>query len=441
MPCKIIPASSKVDFLELRDHLAGREDPGEESLSEYVRKIIADVSERGDASLVEYEAKFDSVSLQEEELPVSRAELTASINLISQEDLTILKEAAVNIRAFHERQNVNSWWTDADKGSILGQIVRPVDRAGLYIPGGIGGDTPLISSLLMNAIPAQVAGVPEIALISPPRPDGTLNPYILATAKILGLNEIYKVGSAWGVAALALGTKSIQPVDVIAGPGNMYVTEAKRQLFGKVGIDMLAGPSEIFILADEKSDPDWIAADMLSQAEHDSMASSVVALVSEKQAGLVLQALKERLEDLPRKEIARRSLADWGAIVIVDNLEAGIELANILAPEHFELSVEDPWRFLGKIRNAGALFLGRNCPEAVGDYFAGPNHVLPVLGTARFSQALSVSVFQKRISLTYVTDEYIHRHGQKIARMARLEGLEAHARSAESRLDKTTEGR
>jgi histidinol dehydrogenase len=286
----------------------------------------------------------------------------------------------------------------------------------------------------MNAVPAQVAGVKDIAVMSPPRKDSTLNPYILATAALLGLTEILRAGSAWAIAALAYGTKSIRPCDVIAGPGNIYVATAKALLVGEVGIDMIAGPSEILIFADDSANPAWIAADMLSQAEHDPLAAALCITTSPALASAVQRALEEQLPKLARHELARKSLENWGAVVLVDSTTAGLDLVNALAPEHLELAVGDPFSLLGGIRNAGAIFMGHHCPEAVGDYFAGPNHVLPTLRTARFSSALSVQSFCKKSSIIAASSAYVAEHGEKIARLARLEGLEAHARSVECRL-------
>jgi histidinol dehydrogenase len=312
--------------------------------------------------------------------------------------------------------------------------VRPVDRAGLYVPGGQGGETPLLSSLLMNAIPAQVAGVREIAVVSPPRRDGTLNLSILAAAAILGIDEIYLCGSAWSVAALAFGTRTIPAVDVIAGPGNIYVTTAKRLLMGRVGIDMIAGPSEILVLADHTADPGHIAADLLSQAEHDPQAAALLVTTDESLAERTAAAVRDQLARLPRTGIAEQALERFGAAIVVPDLATGVEVVNRVAPEHLELLVQDPWALLGSIRHAGAIFMGPHAPEPVGDYFAGPNHVLPTMGTARFSSALTVQTFVKRSSIIATSARFLEANGAKIARMARMEGLEAHARSVEVRL-------
>jgi len=402
-------------------------------VDQQVREILDNVEDKGDAALIEYTRKFDSPEFGPEDLKVDDKETANAVAEVPENDLTIIKEAADRIRAFHEKQKQKSWYDLADDGTILGQIYTPVERAGLYVPGGMGGETPLVSSLLMNAIPAQVAGVKEIVLVSPPRKDGSLNPYILATAHILGLNKIYKVGSAWAIAALAFGTQSVPAVDVIAGPGNIYVTTAKRLVAGLVGIDMIAGPSEITILADDSARPDFLAADLLSQAEHDPLAACILVTPSQELIAKVVSELEEQLPALPRNEIAGTSLKDWGAFILVDDISKGLEVVNLIAPEHFELCIAEPWSVLGQVKNAGAIFMGHFCPEPVGDYFAGPNHVLPTMSTARFSSALSVDTFYKKSSVIYTNQDYIQQHGSKIARLARLEGLEAHARSVEKR--------
>ncbi len=433
MPCPIFTVRDTRDFGPIRDLLANRDEAAGDAVQK-VERILADVATRGDAALVEFTSQFDCKTFNADCLRVSREDIAAGTAAVPEEDAAIIAEAAHNIRTFHAAQKEQSWWMPSADGTMLGQIVTPVDAAGCYVPGGRGGETPLISSLLMNAIPAQVAGVPRIVIVSPPRGDGSLNPYILAAASILGIDEIYRVGSAWGIAAMAYGTGSIAPVDVVVGPGNIYVTTAKRLLIGKVGIDMIAGPSEIAILADASANPDWLAADMLSQAEHDPMAAAICVSTDAEQLQAVCEALKTRLADLPRTDIAAMSLRTFGALVAVPDLEVGMELINTIAPEHFELCVSDPWALVGKVRHAGAVFMGHHCPEPVGDYFAGPNHVLPTMGTARFSSALSVSTFTKKTSLIAAAPGYVAAHGAKIARLARLENLEAHARSVECRL-------
>ncbi len=433
MPIRFISHTSATSGEEIRVWLASR-DIAADGVEERVRDIIAQVRSRGDQAVMDYTRRFDCPDLGPDALRVPAAHIEQARHNISAGDMAIISEAARNIREFHEHQKQNSWMTMPSPGVTLGQLVLPVERAGLYVPGGQGGETPLISSLLMNAIPAQVAGVPNIHVVSPPRRDGTLNPYILATAAILGIEHVYLCGSAWAVAALAYGTETIPRVDVIAGPGNIFVTTAKRLVAGQVGIDMIAGPSEIAILADGTADPAWLAADMLSQAEHDPLASSLLISPDEGLLGKVRAELSRQMGTLPRKGIAADALKNWSALIHVADLEAGMGLVNLLAPEHFELSVADPWAWTGRIRNAGAVFLGHHTPEPVGDYFAGPNHVLPTLATARFSSALSVETFCKKTSLLATDRNYLSLHGEKIARLARLEGLEAHARSVEQRL-------
>lgn len=436
MPCRIVRVPAELSVDGLLSWLSGRKDPGND-ISTSVRAILAAVKKDGDKALRAYTRKFDAPKLPDR-FQVPARDIAAALKSIPAADLDILREAIARVRDFHARQAEQSWFTTSPDGTVLGQLVRPVDRVGLYVPGGQGGETPLISSLIMNAVPAQVAGVTDIAVISPPRKDSTLNPYILATAALLGVTEIHRAGSAWGIAALAYGTKSIRPCDVIAGPGNIYVATAKAILVGEVGIDMIAGPSEITILADDSADPDFLAADMLSQAEHDPLAASLCVTTSPALAEKLRQALARQLDKLPRRELASRALKDWGGILVVDDLDQGLALVNRIAPEHLELAVDEPFALLGKIRNAGAIFLGHHCPEPVGDYFAGPNHVLPTLGTARFSSALSVQSFCKKSSIIATSKDYIAQHGGKIARLARLEGLEAHARSVEVRLEKNS---
>jgi histidinol dehydrogenase len=433
MPCRIIRVPQELDPSGILGWLSGRRDPGND-VTGRVRDILAAVKQRGDDAVREYTRRFDAPDLPGR-YRVPEKDIRAALATIPADDKDILTEAIARVREFHDRQKEQSWWTTAPDGTILGQMVRPVDRVGLYVPGGQGGETPLISSLIMNAVPAQVAGVQDIAVISPPRKDSTLNPYILATAALLGITEIHRAGSAWGIAALAYGTKSIRPCDVIAGPGNIYVATAKALLVGEVGIDMIAGPSEIAIIADDSANPDYIAADMLSQAEHDPLAAAICITPSQILALAVRGALKERLDHLPRKDLAARSLENWGGLLVVQDMDKAIDLVNRIAPEHLELAVNEPFALLGTIRNAGAIFMGHHCPEPVGDYFAGPNHVLPTLGTARFSSALSVQSFCKKSSVIAASPHYLREHAHKIARLARLEGLEAHARSVEARLD------
>ncbi|RQD66947.1 MAG: histidinol dehydrogenase [Desulfonatronovibrio sp. MSAO_Bac4] len=425
---------SRSDWPPIKSWIVSRIQP-DLSVEGPVREILQRVMDQGDRAIVEYTRKFDCKDFETENITLPAEAIQDSLNHVDEQDMEIIREAAQRIRSFHEIQKQKSWFFPDQDGAVMGQMVAPVYRAGLYVPGGQGGETPLISSLLMNAIPAQVAGVESICVVSPPRQDKTLNPYLLATAHILGIKEIYLCGSAWAIAAMAYGTETIPHVDIIAGPGNIFVTMAKKMLVGQVGIDMIAGPSEVAVLADHTARADYIAADLLSQAEHDSLAGTYLITTEKKLIEQTLEELQRQTNLLPRADIARKALQDWGASFLVPNLEKGFELSNSIAPEHFEICVEDPWSCLGMIRNAGAVFMGENTPEPVGDYFAGPNHVLPTLSTARFSQALSVHAFQKNISIISSNKNYINKHGKKIARMARLEGLEAHARSVEQRFE------
>jgi histidinol dehydrogenase len=348
----------------------------------------------------------------------------------------MVRTAAANIEAFHRHQLRTSYFTTCPDGTFLGQMVRPVASAGLYVPGGKGGETPLISSVLMNGLPARIAGVPDLAMVTPPRRDGSINPCLLVAAGEVGIRRIHKIGSAWAIAALAFGTGSVGRVDVIVGPGNIYVTVAKKLVSGVVGIDMLAGPSEILVVADHSARPEYIAADLLSQAEHDPMASAILITTDATLVGRVDGALREQMLKLPRNEIASRAIEDYGAAFLVENLEAAIELSNRIAPEHLELQVREPLALLGRIRNAGAVFMGELTPEPVGDYFAGPNHVLPTAGTARFSSALGVESFLKRTSVIAYSREALNRDAASIVRLAELEGLEAHAASVRIRMER-----
>jgi len=433
MTCREFTYQTPADFEPVAALLARRRTT-DTDIESRVSAIMADVAARGDEALADYTRKFDCPKFTVEGIKVPAGDIEAAFAALPRADLAIIEEAAANIDEFHQAQMQRSWWTAKADGTILGQLVRPVDVAGLYVPGGQGGETPLISSLLMNAIPAKVAGVERIVAVSPPRADGSLNPHILAAARIAGVTEIYRSGSAWAIAALVHGTKTVPAVDVIAGPGNIYVTTAKRLAAATTGIDMLAGPSEIAILADAGADPEFLAADMLSQAEHDPLAACVLIADDPALPGKVKAALDRQLATLERADIARRALCDYGAVITVASLAQGIECVNLMAPEHLELAVADPWALLGMVRHAGAIFMGQHCPEPVGDYFAGPNHVLPTMGTARFSSALSVETFLKKSSLISTNRAYLQKHGAKIARLARLEGLEAHARSVEQRL-------
>lgn len=432
MPIRTLTHSGPEDFGPVADWLARRESPDPETETR-VQAILDDVAARGDEALVDYTRRFDCKGFTASMLAAREDELEAALDATPVEDLAIIEEAAHNVRRFHEAQIERSWFQHLPAGAVLGQRVNPVDRAGLYVPGGRGGETPLISSILMNAIPAQVAGVAEITVVSPPRADGSLNPYILATCALLGLHRVVKAGSAWAVAAMAHGTATVPAVDVIAGPGNIHVTTAKRLLVGKVGIDIIAGPSEIAILADGSGDPAWAAADMLAQAEHDPQASCLCISPDRAYLEAVNEELAGQLKALPRAEVAAQALADWGALVAVPDMEVGLDFVNRVAPEHLELAVDDPWALVGLVRHAGAIFMGHHTAEPLGDYFAGPNHVLPTMGTARFTSALSVDVFTKKTSLIAASPAFARASAAKVARLARLEGLEAHARSAERR--------
>jgi histidinol dehydrogenase len=399
-----------------------------------VTRILEDVRKNGDKALIKYANQFDSPGLTLESIQATSQEINNAAKNVDQSFVHALNRAAGQIESFHKQQLSKSWDYTERPGTLLGQLINPVDVAGVYVPGGKGGETPLVSSVLMGVIPARIAGVKHIAMVTPPTRDGTVNPYLLAAAKRVEVDAVYKVGSAWAIAALAYGTETIPKVDVIVGPGNIYVTLAKKIVAGTVGIDMLAGPSEILVIADSTARPDFIAADLLSQAEHDTLASAILVTDSKSTAKAVSAAVDEQLENLARKEIARESLARFGAIMIVPDLDAAIELSNRIAPEHLELQVKEPLAYLGRIRNAGAVFMGSFTPEPVGDYIAGPNHVLPTAGTARFSSALSVDNFIKKTSLIQYSKAALKREARDIIRLAEIEGLGAHANSVKVRL-------
>lgn len=425
------------DEAERKISTISRRKPGADpALEGKVSEIIEAVKSEGDAALLRYTRQFDAPGLEAAQILVSDAEIEAACNEVDPAFLDILRTAIGNIEEFHRQQLRHSHFLTKPDGTFLGQIVRPVRAAGLYIPGGQGGETPLISSVLMNGIPARLAGVSDIAMITPPRRDGSLNPFLLAAAKEVGMSRIHKLGSAWGIAALAYGTDSVPPVDVIVGPGNIYVALAKKLVSGEVGIDMIAGPSEILVIAEGQARPDYIAADLLSQAEHDSMASAICITTSKTIAAETSRCISEQLAALPRRETASEALKKYGAVFVVENIDTAIKLANRIAPEHLELHVKDPLPLLGRIENAGAIFIGDHTPEAVGDYFAGPNHVLPTAGTARFASALGVENFLKKTSVISYSAEAFGRDAQSIIRLAELEGLHAHAESVRIRLGK-----
>ncbi len=395
-----------------------------------VSEIIANVRKRKDEALYEYCERFDGVKLSS--LLVSKEEIEEAVDTVGEEFVGILKKAAANITKFHKCQVRNGFIINDEDGIVMGQKIIPVDRAGLYVPGGTAAYP---STVLMDAVPAKTAGVKEIIMTTPPAKDGKVNPAILAAAYVAGVDRIFKVGGAQAIAALAYGTESIPKVDKIVGPGNAFVAEAKKQVFGAVSIDMIAGPSEILVVADGKSNPAYVAADMLSQAEHDKMATAVLVTDSEALAYKVSEEIERQLPLLEREEIARVSVDSNGKIIIADSLEAAFEISNEIAPEHLEICVDNPFDFLDRVRHAGSVFLGRNCPEALGDYFAGPNHTLPTSGTARFSSPLSVDDFVKKTQYTYYTKEALGRVAGDIAAFAEKEGLTGHAKSALSRTE------
>ena len=390
-----------------------------------VADIIADVRANGDRAVLDYNLKFDKAQL--ETLLVSQEEIDEAFASVEPEFLTILEQAAENIRSFHSKQVRNSFVIADKPGIVLGQKVTPIERVGVYVPGGTAAYP---STVLMDTIPAKIAGCPMIVMVTPPGKDGKINPVILAAAKIAGVDLIFKVGGAQAVAALAYGTESIPKVDKIVGPGNAFVAEAKKQVFGLVSIDMIAGPSEILVIADGNSDPAHVAADLLSQAEHDKLASAVLVTDSADLAEKVSAELERQIPLLPRAEIARASIDNNGKIIVAENLMQGIEISNEIAPEHLELMVDDPFAYLDAVKHAGSIFMGRNCPEALGDYFAGPNHTLPTSGTARFSSPLSVDDFVKKSQFTYYTADALQVVADSINYFAGKEGLQAHGKSA-----------
>ena len=395
-----------------------------------VADIIANVRENGDAAVLDYCRRFDGAELSA--LAVTEAEIEEAVAAVEPKFLEILEKAAENIRAFHSRQVRNSFILNEKDGVVIGQKIIPVDRAGLYVPGGTAAYP---STVLMDAIPAKIAGCREVVMVSPPNKEGKINPVILAAARVAGIDRIFKVGGAQAIAALAYGTESIPKVDKIVGPGNAFVAEAKKQVFGTVSIDMIAGPSEILVLADGKSNPRHVAADLLSQAEHDRMASAVLVTDSADLAAAVSAEIERQIPLLPRAEIARESIDRNGKIIVAPTLSVAIDIANEIAPEHLELCVDNPFDYLDAIRHAGSIFMGRYCPEALGDYFAGPNHTLPTSGTAKFSSPLSVDDFIKKTQYTYYTKEALSRVAYDVAYFAEKEGLGAHAKSATVRFE------
>ncbi|MGN1295693.1 MAG: histidinol dehydrogenase [Bacilli bacterium] len=411
------------------EEIFARNNP-QSDVEEIVSDIIYNVRKNKDKALFEYEEKFDKVKLTS--LQVSQEEIEEALQSIEPEFIEILKKAKKNIVKFHTQQKRNSFIINDEEGIICGQKIIPVDRAGLYVPGGTAAYP---STVLMDALPALIAGVKEIVMVTPPSKEGKINPYILAAASVAGVNKIFKVGGAQAIAALAYGSESIPPVDKIVGPGNAFVAEAKKQVFGKVSIDMIAGPSEILVIADEKSSPKYVASDLLSQAEHDKNASSVLVTTSLDLAIKVQEEIERQLDLLERKEIAKCSIDNNGKIIIVPSIEKAIEISNTIAPEHLELSLDNPFDYLDSITNAGSIFMGRNCPEALGDYFAGPNHTLPTMGSAKFSSPLSVDDFIKKTQYTYYTKKALCKVANDVAFFACKEGLTGHARSVMVRMN------
>ena len=415
-----------LDFEKLSPQdILNRDIQAEENVSAAVDAVLAEVKAQGDAALKAYTARFDGVEL--EDLRVTEEELQAAWEAVDPDFITTLEMAAENIRAFHEKQVHKDFLLTREGGIVMGQRYTPIEKVGICVPSS---PVAFPSTILMNVIPAKIAGVKEIVLVTPPEKDGSISPSALAAAKIAGADKIFKIGGAQAVAALAYGMETVPRVDKIVGPGGIFVATAKRKVFGQVAIDMIAGPSEILVLADGKSDPAWVAADMLSQAEHDVLASAVLVTDSPALARAVQAELEVQLERLPRRDVARQSIDQNGKIIVTDSLDKAVEAANLIAPEHLELCVDDPFALLQQVKNAGSIFLGRNAPEALGDYFAGPNHTLPTSGTARFSSPLSVDDFVKKSSFLYYTREALGEVAPRIADFAQREGLHAHARSA-----------
>ena len=418
-----------------REAIFAREDPVG-SVEEPVREIIAQVRAKGDEALKRYTKEFDGVDITSVE--VGQGAIDEGFRMADPMLVDILYRASERVAAFHQHQVRNSFLVNEEDGILMGQKIIPLERVGLYVPGGTAAYP---SSVIMNCIPAKLAGVKEIVMVTPPGKDGKIPPNILAAARICGVNRVFRVGGAQAIAALAYGTESVPRVDKIVGPGNQFVAEAKKQVFGKVGIDMVAGPSEILVIADGKCDPRIVAADLLSQAEHDKNASAVLVTDSEALAVAVQAAIEEQLPKLRREEIARASIDTNGKIIVADNLDTAVEIANESAPEHLEVCVDQPFDYLDKIKNAGSIFLGRNCPEALGDYFAGPNHTLPTSGTARFSSPLSVDDFVKKTQYTYYTRPALEKAQPTVSIFAKQEGLTAHARSIDIRFDPAVVGK
>ncbi len=428
---KIIDSQQKDIVAELK-RIVNRGETATEEVAIVVKEVVERVRKHGDPAVLEYTQKFDRVTLALKDLKISPEEIRNAYTKVETKKVDALKCAAQNIRAFHEKQKINSWVSQEADGVILGQLARPIQSAGVYVPGG---KACYPSTVLMNVIPAKVAGVEQLIMCSPV-PGGTMNPYILVAADIAGVSEIYKIGGAQAIAAMAYGTASIPKVDKIVGPGNIYVATAKRYVFGQVDIDMIAGPSEILVIADHSANPTFVASDLLSQAEHDELASSMLVTTSRELAEKVSAEIERQLANLNRKEIARKAIDRFGVIVIVGDLQEAAGVSNAIAPEHLELAVEKPFELLALIKNAGAIFLGHYTPESVGDYIAGPNHVLPTGGTARFFSPLSTDSFMKKSSLIFYTKEGLDKVGEAVMQIAEVEGLEAHGNTIRVRMTK-----
>jgi len=428
---KIIDSQQKDIVAELK-RIINRGETATEEVAIVVKEVVERVRKHGDPAVLEYTEKFDRVTLALKDLKVSPEELRNAYTKVEAKKVDALKLAALNIRAFHEKQKISSWVSQEADGVILGQLARPIQSAGVYVPGG---KACYPSSVLMNVIPAKVAGVEHLVMCSPV-PGGTMNPYILVAADIVGVSEIYKIGGAQAIAAMAYGTATIPRVDKIVGPGNIYVATAKRYVFGQVDIDMIAGPSEILVIADHSANPTFVASDLLSQAEHDELASSILVTTSRELAEKTSAEVERQLANLSRKEIARKAIDRFGVIVIVGDLQEAAGVSNSIAPEHLELAVEKPFELLALIKNAGAIFLGHYTPESVGDYIAGPNHVLPTGGTARFFSPLSTDSFMKKSSLIFYTKEGLDKVGEAVMHIADVEGLEAHGNTIKVRMAK-----
>jgi histidinol dehydrogenase len=424
---KIIKVKRGEEILALKS-ISSKQEEGLFEVDIVVKEILYNVKKYGDSMVVSYSKKFDGIGEDafSSGFKVSDEEINDAINCVDPEIYGYLLEAAENISEFHKSQIQDTWIIDKPGESKLGQLVQPIENVGIYIPGGKAAYP---STVLMNAIPAKIAGVNRVVMVTPPMKDGTVNPYVLAAAKIAKVDEIYKVGGAQAIAALAYGTESIKPVNKITGPGNIYVARAKRMVFGIVDIDMIAGPSEVCIIADAGSNPEFIAADLLAQAEHDEMASSILVTTSEKTADMVIENVTKQLEKLQKPEIAKKSIDNNGVVFICEDIESCFEISNQLAPEHLEILLEDPSKYLPFVRNAGAVFLGEYSPEPLGDYFAGPNHTLPTSGTAKFSSPLGVYDFIKRTSVIEYSKESLFKAKDKIIGIANKEGLEAHGKS------------